>query len=71
MREHCTTQCLSWEIEEVRASLRTKGQERTYTLREMHQRLLNTTPLHILYPGMMAVATWAQERRPSYARWAK
>ena len=30
---------------------------------DIHRRKIATTPLHILYPEMMQVLTWAQERR--------
>ena len=35
-----------------------------------HVAVIATTPMHVLYPQMMAVLTWAQEQRPSYKKWA-
>ena len=68
---YCSTGCLAFDYEERRqkrldAEADTRARN-TWT----RQQKINNTPLHILYPGMMAVASWAQERRPSYERWAK
>ena len=62
---HCTDQCRKWEKlerdRERRAANALAFDERV--------RQMAIVPLHVLYPGMMAVAAWAQERRPSYETW--
>lgn len=47
----------------------TRSCERS-TAQDAEVRLLATTPMHVLYPGMMAHLTRVQEQRPSYTSWS-
>lgn len=66
----CTEQCREWHEEEIRIGQLDRQNARIAMRKWERVELLRKTPLHVLYPDMLAVLDWAQRQRPSYVRWS-
>lgn len=67
----CTEQCEEWQREEDEQHRSLHEAVRRWNRIQRRDRLLRENSLHVIYPQMMAVLTWAQGQRPSYVRWLR
>jgi hypothetical protein len=59
---YCTSQCMRWADRE-------RERDRHELAKSRRMTELATTPLHVMYPGMVAVLECVAQQRPSWAAW--